>query len=557
MTQAIELILAECLEAIENGSMSVADCLQRYPDTAETLEPLLLMAVELQAVPTIAPRPAFQATAKARLFDRLEREEAAAPDPAPPPMETARLPWWRRLFVPAARPVWAAAAVMAVLVFLWIGIARPFAPNGTEIIAEAPTATITPSAAEVALAYWAAATTHLADIEQALVEEDTETAAQSLHAFVAQITQVESAVQVIDDGAARKDTAVEIQTQLYNTKIELAQLPPFGEDDQPVVEAVRTIQQADAALQMVIREETKDPEEALLLEGRWAADSLMAVLQLAENGHLAAAETAAQQYIVQMNVLFELLDGVFAPSKIEDLVNILRIQRELLPELQGQMVLPTAVMEQVWQVWHLLTAQLNERWPTAVAMLELTLTPSLTPSATATATPSMTPTPTLTPSPTHTPTVSPTPTATNTRWPTVTPSPTAVPTVPPPPPPPPPATATFTPSPTAGATATFTPSPTMTYTPTLTQTLTPVPTVTKTPVGQEPSPTPSKTTEPTATKVPTVTKTPQSNYTPLPPTPTPTREWHTPTPAAETLTPTPQIGNILTLVATLIATPSP
>ncbi|MCB0035899.1 MAG: hypothetical protein KDE51_17830, partial [Anaerolineales bacterium] len=434
MTQAIELILAECLDAMADGSMSVADCLLKYPDEAERLEPLLLMAAELHTAPVIALRPAFEATAKVRLFDRLERAEGAVPSPTPQPLETADWPWWRRLFAPSKRPLWAAAAAMIVLL-LWVGVTQPFAPDDME--ESFVEASVTPSAVEVALAYWESATIHLSNIEQALAAQDTTTAVQTLGEFVAQVNQVQAAVQVIEDSATRKNTAAQIQSQLYSAQVDLAQLPPLGESDQPVVEAVNTIQQADVVLQMVIREETEDPLDALLLEGHWTGDSLMAVLLFAENGHAAAAETAAQQYIVQMNVLFDLLEITTSVSDVAELIDLLVVQQALLIELQEQKLLNSAVMDQLWQVWHVLTAQLSQRWPAAVAMLELTATPSLTPSVTPTSTSSMTPTPTLTPPPTQTPTLTSTPTATNTRWPTVTPSATAVPTVPPPPPPPP------------------------------------------------------------------------------------------------------------------------
>lgn len=558
MTQAIESILAECLDAIEDGSMSVADCLQKYSDEAETLESLLLMATELRAVPSIAPRPAFQAASKSRLLDRLEREEAAASAAAPEPIETSSgttsRSWWQRLFGPVARPLWAAAA-LALIAFLMI--ARPWSYTAhdvaTVVIEDLPSPTKT--ASELALGQWEMAGASLMTIQEAVADNDATTAVQTLEQFVAQVDQTQAAVQNIEDRAARKQAAVQIQTQLYSTQIELAQLPQLGENNRAVVEAMRTTQRADATLQAVIRAETNNPTEALLLEGRWAGDSLMAVLRFAENGYPDIAETAALQYITHMNVLYDLLDQVSSTSDVKELVNILMGQQALLVELQEQMVLSTAVMEQLWQVWHLLTAQLSEQWPTAVTMLNLTATPSLTPSATATATPSMTPTLTRTPSPTHTPSVTPTPTATNTRWPTVTPSATFIPTVAPPPPPPP-ATATFTPSPTASATVTFTPSPTLTYTPTLTPTATLTPTITVTPTVQEPTPTPSKTPKPTATKSPTPSKTPQSNHTPIP-TLTVTRKWQTPTPVYETATPTPEVRDSLTQVVTRIATSTP
>jgi hypothetical protein len=41
----IESILAQCLDAVLRGDLTVAECVQRYPDYADELRPLLLTAL--------------------------------------------------------------------------------------------------------------------------------------------------------------------------------------------------------------------------------------------------------------------------------------------------------------------------------------------------------------------------------------------------------------------------------------------------------------------------------------------------------------------------------
>jgi len=73
------LILAEALDAA-----APEQALDRYPEQREALAPLLTAALELRALPEVAPSTEFQRTARARLLHKLparpaERLNAAAP----------------------------------------------------------------------------------------------------------------------------------------------------------------------------------------------------------------------------------------------------------------------------------------------------------------------------------------------------------------------------------------------------------------------------------------------------------------------------------------------
>lgn len=61
-------ILANNLEAIEQGEMTLAECLARYPEHRDELVELLGLALAIRDLPLIAPRPGFRYTARSRLL---------------------------------------------------------------------------------------------------------------------------------------------------------------------------------------------------------------------------------------------------------------------------------------------------------------------------------------------------------------------------------------------------------------------------------------------------------------------------------------------------------
>jgi hypothetical protein len=64
----IATILADNLEAIEQGEMSLAECLARYPEHSEEMVELLGLALAIRNLPPISPRPGFRYTARSRLL---------------------------------------------------------------------------------------------------------------------------------------------------------------------------------------------------------------------------------------------------------------------------------------------------------------------------------------------------------------------------------------------------------------------------------------------------------------------------------------------------------
>lgn len=78
----INEILAYCLDEIEVGRMSVADCLTAYPDVADELASLLAVSglvreVSAEITPIATPSPTFQAKARQRLLTQLPTPQSS------------------------------------------------------------------------------------------------------------------------------------------------------------------------------------------------------------------------------------------------------------------------------------------------------------------------------------------------------------------------------------------------------------------------------------------------------------------------------------------------
>lgn len=61
-------ILADNLEAIEQGETTLAECLVRYPEHRDEMVELLGLALAIRDLPPISPRPGFRYTARSRLL---------------------------------------------------------------------------------------------------------------------------------------------------------------------------------------------------------------------------------------------------------------------------------------------------------------------------------------------------------------------------------------------------------------------------------------------------------------------------------------------------------
>ena len=67
MNNDLETILDTCLYQIEEGEASIEECLARYPDHAEQLQPLLQAATKLSRAREVVPDPSYRMRARSQL----------------------------------------------------------------------------------------------------------------------------------------------------------------------------------------------------------------------------------------------------------------------------------------------------------------------------------------------------------------------------------------------------------------------------------------------------------------------------------------------------------
>src|SRR6266508_2445194 len=70
MSEAIEEILAKCLDQMEAGA-SLESCLADFPEQAAELEPLLQMTQQMKHLTKVGPRPVFVRGARLNLENQL------------------------------------------------------------------------------------------------------------------------------------------------------------------------------------------------------------------------------------------------------------------------------------------------------------------------------------------------------------------------------------------------------------------------------------------------------------------------------------------------------
>lgn len=92
--------LNECLENIHGKRSTLEECLARYPEHAEDLEPLLRVALAVEKASSVEPRPEFKAQARSRLQAALYARAHKHP-------RGGRAWWWQ----------WAAAAAVLLVLF--------------------------------------------------------------------------------------------------------------------------------------------------------------------------------------------------------------------------------------------------------------------------------------------------------------------------------------------------------------------------------------------------------------------------------------------------------
>lgn len=116
MAEKFDRILNDCIERLLHGE-SLEQCLERYPEQAAGLEPLLRVAQGAQKASSIEPRPEFKAQARYQMSSLLRSGK--------------RKPERRGLPVLGWIPRWATVVIIAVFVVLVAGGGTVAASSGS------------------------------------------------------------------------------------------------------------------------------------------------------------------------------------------------------------------------------------------------------------------------------------------------------------------------------------------------------------------------------------------------------------------------------------------
>jgi hypothetical protein len=119
-----EITLAECLEAIEEGRLSIEQCRERYPDEWEQLRRLIPLASALRKAPPVTPSFNFRRDARRRLISQLSPRKSSA-------NIAWKLPQLSNLFkvpiLPAIKPAMQLLAILVAITFLVTGVSTVYA----------------------------------------------------------------------------------------------------------------------------------------------------------------------------------------------------------------------------------------------------------------------------------------------------------------------------------------------------------------------------------------------------------------------------------------------
>ncbi len=117
MDDPVSQALADCIESIQSGQSTIDECLEKYPQYAQELKPVLEVMLGLQAAGTLTPRQLFQLHARERLLSKISSR----------PEKTSIFDRLQAIITgyssnTLGRPVWAyALVILMVLVFLGTG----------------------------------------------------------------------------------------------------------------------------------------------------------------------------------------------------------------------------------------------------------------------------------------------------------------------------------------------------------------------------------------------------------------------------------------------------
>ncbi len=121
-------ILQTCIQAVTEQGKTVEECLQRFPEQRNELEPLLRLALRLQKARSVQPSAEFQHGALARMHNLTAAHPQAVEAPSAPATRTILSTWadalrgLRQGFHASFRPVFAVVLIMVILLVSITGV---------------------------------------------------------------------------------------------------------------------------------------------------------------------------------------------------------------------------------------------------------------------------------------------------------------------------------------------------------------------------------------------------------------------------------------------------
>ena len=382
-------ILDECLTAVLDGRLSIAECVARYPAYQQELEELLPLATQLSHLPAVTPSAEFRARSPQRLMARL----AAAPVPIPPPAPTPAPSWWTnwRSWLGERQTVtWSmasAAVALVILVLVWqtrpspdpvivIPTVIPVAVLPTDTTAP-PTAEPAPPTAEPAQPLAEQLATQIAQantqLAQASTAADPAEAEANYRTSLEQLTAAQTTLATAETLATPEQltlaTILDAQWQSYQMAL-LSDAPNLAP---AAVQGLATeLQAAQQTYQTLALAQADTPVDEASLRLLWASRALSTAVAWAEQGQLDLASAAIQEYTAHWQSWQALPSTIAMETQA---AAELAVQQPLLAQLAAYPALSSAAVA----VWEATAAQLIEQTPPATEVLRPTETPTAIP----------------------------------------------------------------------------------------------------------------------------------------------------------------------------------
>lgn len=121
MAEEFGYILDDCIDRLLRGE-SLEQCLQRYPEQAAELEPLLRVALTTYQASAVEPRPEFKVQARQQLSSVLYRQKPKAQPGRIPLLDLVKSRIREGIEGLRSRPVWQKALASALAVALIVGL---------------------------------------------------------------------------------------------------------------------------------------------------------------------------------------------------------------------------------------------------------------------------------------------------------------------------------------------------------------------------------------------------------------------------------------------------